>query len=35
MPKAIDFTSIRMRTTPGSREWSRRFGLVVVWYIVC
>jgi hypothetical protein len=29
MPKAIDFTSMSMRVPPGSREWSRRSGLVV------
>jgi hypothetical protein len=29
MPKAIDFTSISMRVPPGSREWSRRSGLIV------
>jgi hypothetical protein len=28
MPKAIDFTSISMRVPPGSREWTRRSGLI-------
>jgi hypothetical protein len=28
MPKAIDFTSISMRAPPGSREWTRRPGLI-------
>jgi hypothetical protein len=29
MPKAIDFTSISTRVLPGSREWTKRSGLVV------